>query len=86
LSRESEANVLEDKPANRTKAKKSTVQKQGKTHEKATKPTFPAKGMVNAYGFIHLSNGVAEDFGAPKGQKTPITIDLKDGSLIISKA
>jgi hypothetical protein len=41
---------------------------------------------VNAYGFIHLSNGVAEAFGVQKGQKMPISIDFKDGNMIISKA
>jgi len=57
-----------------------------KLAKKPEKPTFPAEGMINAYGFIHLNNDVAEAFDAPKGRKTEITIDLKDGKLVISKA
>lgn len=47
--------------------------------------TFPAEGFVNQWGFIHLNSKVAEEFGAIKGQKTPITIDLHEGTLIIKK-
>jgi hypothetical protein len=50
------------------------------------KPVFPAEGFVNPWGFIHLSNGVATAFGANKGTKTAITIDLQDGALIVKKA
>ena len=35
---------------------------------------------------IHLNSKVAEAFGAIKGQKTPITIDLQEGALVIKKA
>ena len=48
--------------------------------------TFPAEGFVNKWGFIHLKGKVAEAFGATKGQKTPITIDLQEGALVIKKA
>jgi len=48
--------------------------------------TFPAEGMVNAYGFLHLSNGVAEAFGAARGKKTPVTIDFENGALVVRKA
>jgi len=58
----------------------------GKSTEKKSETPFPAKGMINAYGFLHLSNGVAEAFGVPRGKKTPVTIDFKDGNLIISRA
>ena len=47
--------------------------------------TFPANGFVNRWGFIHLKGKVAEAFGAIKGQKTPITIDLQEGALVIKK-
>jgi hypothetical protein len=50
------------------------------------KPAFPAATHVNAYGFIRLNKDVAEAFGIPKGKKADITIDLKDGKLIISRA
>lgn len=48
--------------------------------------TFPAEGFVNPWGFIRLNSKVAEAFGAIKGQKTPITIDLQEGALVIKKA
>jgi len=48
--------------------------------------TFPAEGFVNKWGFIHLKGKVSEAFGAIKGQKTPITIDLQEGALVIKKA
>jgi len=48
-------------------------------------PTFPAEGFVNPWGFIRLNSKVAEAFGAIKGQKTPITIDLQEGALVIKK-
>lgn len=48
--------------------------------------TFTAEGFVNKWGFIHLNSKVAEAFGATKGQKTPITIDLQEGALVIKKA
>jgi len=85
IATEAPVKVEELPTAEKPKAKrqrKSTVKAEGETH----KQIFPAKGTVNAYGFIHLSNGIAEAFGAKDGVKTPITIDLKDGNLIISKA
>lgn len=61
--------------------------RKAKLAEKTTeKSVFPAKGMVNAYGFLHLSNGVAEAFSVPRGKKTPVTIDFEDSNLIISRA
>lgn len=62
---------------------KKNVEKKAKENSKVA---FPVKALVNPWGFIHLKNGIAEAFGAQKGQKTPITIDLKDGNLIISKS
>jgi len=72
-----------EKPKGKVKGK---AKQKAKAEAQTDKAIFPAKGTVNAYGFIHLSNGVAEAFGAKKDVKTPITIDLKDGNLIISKA
>jgi hypothetical protein len=66
-------------------------ERKGKSAEKKTEtpketPVFPAKGFVNSYGFLHLSNGVAEAFGTSRGKKTPVTIDFKEGALTIRKA
>ena len=62
--------------------------KSRKPKEQSVEPqsVFPHEGFVNPYGFIHLSNGVAEAFGAKKDVKTTISIDFKEGNLIISKA
>jgi hypothetical protein len=54
--------------------------------EKEPALAFPTEGFVNKWGFIHLKSKVAEAFGAIKGQKTPITIDLQEGALVIKKA
>jgi len=72
----------------------ATVPKEKKT-AKSRKPKeqspvelqgiFPHEGFVNPYGFIHLSGKVAEAFGALKGTKTTISIDFKEGNMIISK-
>jgi hypothetical protein len=53
---------------------------------KEAKTTFPVKTFINAYLFIRLSAKVGEAFGAEKGKKTPITIDLQGDALIIRKA
>lgn len=71
----------------KTTEKKTKAKGQRETKESQPKTlTFPVKAAVNAYGFIHLRNGVAEAFGVPKGQKIPISIDLNEGALIIRKA
>ena len=78
-----------DELASEIVLEKATPEKErkGKSGEKKSETAvFPAKGMINAYGFLHLSNGVAEAFGAPRDKKTPVAIDFKDGNLIISKA
>ena len=65
------------------------TEKKTKTKAKESKPatsTFPAKTFINKWGFIHLSQKVTEAFGTTKGEKTPITINLQEGALIIKKA
>jgi hypothetical protein len=50
------------------------------------KVPWPVKGMVNAYGFIHLSSDILLALQIPKGMKTDITFDLNaDGNLTIAK-
>jgi propanediol utilization protein len=57
----------------------------GHKEREENKLAFPVEGQVNAYKFIHLSNGVATTFGIKRGEITPILIDFQDGKLIISK-
>ena len=66
------------------KKTKGKAKEPAKSEEK--KATFPVKAFVNPWGFIHLKADVLAAFGAPKRQKTPITIDFKEGTLIIRKA
>ena len=57
--------------------------------ETSAKPVFPLEAFINKYGFIHITNGVAQAFGITGYQKqrnVPITIDFKEGALIIRKA
>jgi len=68
----------------RLSEEKSSTKQRAKKAETHT-PTFPIEAFVNPWGFIHLNSKVAEAFGATKGQKTPITIDLQKGALIIKK-
>jgi len=84
-----------DEMAPETVIKKTTAEtgapakkkrKSKSTEKKSETAVFPAKGVINAYSFLRLSNGVAEAFGVPRGKKTPVTIDFKDGNLIISRA
>lgn len=83
-----EVTPIGEKPAKKPKAKKERKPEV----EEPTQPiepksvAFPVKGFVNAYGFIHLNGNLLEAFGGEKGKKTPITIDLKEGDLIIRKA
>jgi hypothetical protein len=83
-----EVTPVGEKPAKKPKAKKARKPKA----EEPTQPiepksmVLPVKGFVNAYGFIHLNGNLLEAFGGEKGKKTPITIDLKEGALIIRKA
>jgi hypothetical protein len=73
------------KPTETVKKRRGKFAEKKSETPEAEKSVFPAKGMVNAYGFLHLSNGVATAFGTPKGKKTAVTIDFKDGNLIISR-
>jgi hypothetical protein len=56
-----------------------------KKPKKNSKVAFPVKGTINKWGFIHLSQSAVEAFGVQKGQKTPIAVDLQEGTLIIKK-
>jgi len=76
-------------------AEKTTEKKTKKTSkspkpkvEKVAEPVqvFPCKGFVNAWGFIHLNEKASETFGSPRGKKTAVNVDLKEGSLIVTKA
>jgi hypothetical protein len=70
-------------PKKERKSKKAKKTQEPKVEQK---PTFPVEGFVNPWGFIHLKKNVVEAFGATMGQKTAITIDLQEGTLVVKKA
>jgi len=73
-------------PEEKPKAKRQRKPKAEKPAESVEeKKTFLVEGFINSYGFLHLNTTLAEAFGAPKGKKTAVQIDFKDGTLVISK-
>jgi hypothetical protein len=71
-------------------AAKIVTEKSGKSAEKR-KPKHAEQNngkapFVNAYGFIHLNSKMMETIGAAKGTKTPLKIEVKESTLVISKA
>lgn len=70
----------------KAKAKKPAklmAQKEGEAH---LADLEYSKAFINSYGFIHLGADLMAKFGAKKGEKTAITIEVKDGVLMIRKA
>jgi len=93
--------VMGEMPKESEKLSKPDLEKTEEKHEKTAKlpeakepkqpaepksATFPVEGTINAYGFIHLNTDLMEAFGVSKGKKTSISIDFKEGALIIKKA
>lgn len=81
--KEFEATVPKEQP------KKEPKPKEKPKPQPEPKPTFPMECKINAYGFLHFNSEMREAFGIPEGKKVPetrITIDFKDGALIIKKA
>jgi len=76
---------LEEATLKETPIKKKPRGKEPTRSVEPKSATFPVEGTINAYGFIHLNTDLMEAFGISKGAKTPISIDFKDGALIIRK-
>jgi len=75
-------------------AGKGGKEKKAKPAEEETKPEEKAKperqAFINQYGFLHVSEKIAEHLGVPKfgkdtGQKVPVTIELIEGGFIVRK-
>jgi len=69
-------------------AQKPKKEKKPKEPKQAVEPKsalFPAEAKINKYGFIFISSDIADAFGYTKGQEMRISIDFKDGALIIKK-
>lgn len=75
--------------------KKSKIQDEGKAHrdenkkaapEKETKIVkFPLNGFVNKYHFLRVSRAVLEKLGWPKDVQIDVTLNVKDGALVVKR-
>jgi len=81
--KEFEATVSPEKTAKSRKPKEKPKEPE---KEKPQGVTFPIQAKVNKYAFIFLSSDIQEAWGIEKGKEYPISVDLKDGALIIKKA
>lgn len=79
----SEPSPSESQPKLETE-EKASVKRGPKGPHVPKEVAWPVKGMVNAYGFIHLNSDVLAALNVPKGAKTDITLDLNEkGDLIV---
>lgn len=76
----------------RQRRQKKNAEQKPVEEKPVEKPVFPSKAYVNPWGFVHLSRNVVEAFGvAQSGDekkpyvKTELTVDFKDGALVIRK-
>jgi len=79
----SEPSPSESQPKLETE-EKASVKRGPKGPHIPKEVAWPIKGIVNAYGFIHLSSDVLAALNVPKGAKTNVALDLnEEGSLVI---
>jgi hypothetical protein len=71
---------------NATEPKPTAEKPEAKKERKAKKEVEPKEPFINKWGFLHFKQEILEAFGAPKGQKTFVTIEQKEGALVIRKA
>ena len=65
---------------------KQTKKGKKKVEAKTTKEvTFPVAGFVNKYHFMRINSKVLAKLGWPEGVKLDVTLDVKDGALIVKK-
>lgn len=77
---------LEKTEEKREKTAKSSKAKEPKQPEPKS-AQFPAEGKLNKYGFVYLNDDILNPWlGHGKGTEQKISIDLKEGNLIVSKA
>jgi len=69
------------------KTAKSQKPKEPRQPAETQSAQFPAEGKLNKYGFVYLNDDVLNAWlGHGKGAEQKISIDLKEGNLIISRA
>jgi hypothetical protein len=61
---------------------KKKAERKVKPTKEAKKVTFPCDSFINAYGFLGLHEK-AVPFEYKKGAKMNVTIDFRDGALIV---
>ena len=52
---------------------------------KKTAPTLPVDAFVNKYNFLRLSDAILEKLGWSIDKNVDVTLDVKDGALIVKK-
>ena len=78
---------LEKTEEKREKTTKSQKPKEPKQPIEPKSAQFPTQGKLNKYGFVYLNDDILTTWlGHGKGAEQKISIDLKEGSLIIRKA
>lgn len=81
----------EVKPDARTSNKSAAVNKKKDAPKAAEKKKagkeveFPIQAFVNLYGFLKIKDRVLEKIGWPKDEKFDVTLDWRDGALVIRK-
>jgi len=83
---EEKPTILEGQAKERMKERKEKKPKEPKQAVEPKSAHFPCEGKINKYLFLYLDSNVASAFGIEKGKEYPVSIDLKDGALVIKKA
>jgi len=79
--------VTAPKPTEKKKGGKRKIPEvEGKAKAETQTVESNKQPFINPWGFIHLKADVLERFGAVKGAKTFISIEEKEGTLVIRKA
>jgi hypothetical protein len=82
----SKPDLEKPKTENEKTAKSQKPKAEPKQPAEPKSAVFPAEGKLNKYGFVYLNDDVLMAwFGHGKGAEQRISIDLKDGNLIIRK-
>ena len=76
---------LEKPKIERQKTAKSTKPKEPKQPIEPKSAKFPVEAKVNRYGFVYLDGDILAAWGLSKGTIQRLSIDLKEGALIIRK-
>lgn len=80
-----------DKKEKKPKAEKTKTKKPGAEIPASKETSWPIKGRINEYGFLHFSKNVLEKLGwyqkidERRSKKVDVTLDFESGALIVKK-